>query len=85
MEREEIALDTDGAQDHPEGIALVLEHGTLLDMELEVGQAAGALRRGLRCVVQADPHLLQGVHQRDALPVLQVAHVFDIEVSRERA
>src|SRR5918999_747189 len=80
-----VSLDAESAENHPERKVHPLQNGTLLDVQLEVGD--GLLELAPRLVDPVELHAIlpQRVWQGDAVAVLQVAHVIGLERSRGRS
>ena len=69
VQRDPVALDAEGAEHDAERQVERLEHGALLDVELEVGGRARELRVGVERPVEVDPVRADRVGQRDAVAV----------------
>src|SRR5581483_7440625 len=72
-EGDAVALDAERAEDDTERELERLEHGALLDVQLEVGARAGELRAGVERTVEVDAVLPQRVLPADAVRVLPLA------------
>ena len=77
-----VPLDAEGAEHHPERKVHPLQNGTLLDVQLQVGDGVLELPPRLVDPVEVHAMLPQRVGQRDAVAVLQVAHVIGLERAR---
>ena len=79
VEADHVALDADRPVDHRQRQAEVLEHGPLLDVELDVAEDAVQARAGLAHPVQ--PHAVGGQHLREgvALAVGQRARLVEVQ------
>src|SRR5215218_7964559 len=80
-----VALDAEGAEHHPERKVHPLKDGTLLDVQLEVGDGVLELPPRLVDAVEVDAMLLERVWEGDAVAVLQVAYVVGFERACGRA
>src|SRR5919112_1801269 len=82
-----VSLDAESAENHPERKVHPLQNGTLLDVQLEVGDGVFELPPRLVDLVEVDTILLERVWQGDTVAVLQVAHVvrFQRASGRSRA
>src|SRR5918993_93809 len=80
-----VTLDAEGAEHHPERQVHPLQDGTLLDVQLEVGD--GVLEMSPRLVDPVEFHaiFLKGVWQGDAVTVFEVAHVIGSQRACARA
>src|SRR5918997_1984162 len=74
-----VTLDPEGAEHHPQWVVQALEDGALLDVQLEVGR--GVLELLVRLVDRVEVHLVlpQGVGERYAVPIFEVANLVGLE------
>src|SRR5215217_8113073 len=80
-----VTLDAEGAEHHPEWQVHPLQDGTLLDVQLEVGDGVLELPPRLVDAVEVDAMLLERVWEGDAVAVFEVAHVIGLERACGRA
>src|SRR5215212_8433833 len=80
-----VTLDAEGAEHHAERQVHPLQDGTLLDVQLEVGDGVLELPPRLVDPVEVHAVLLERVRQGDALAVLEVAHIVRFQRARGRA
>src|SRR5215203_2671546 len=80
-----VTLHTEGAKHHPERQVHPLQDGTLLDVQLEVGDGVFELPSRLVDPVEIHTVLLKGVRQADAVAVFEVAQVVGFQRTRGRA
>src|SRR5215217_8181584 len=80
-----VTLDAEGAEHHSERQVHPLQDGTLLDVQLEVGDGVLELPPRLVDPVEVHAVLLERVRQGDALAVLEVAHVVRFQRAHGRA
>src|ERR671914_2466439 len=80
-----VPLDTERAKHHPERQVHPLQNGTLLDVQLQVGDGVLELPPSLVDPVEVDAVLLKRVRQSDAVAVFEAAHVVRSQRSRGRA
>src|SRR5215210_9324823 len=74
-----VALDAEGAEHYPERKVHPLKDGTLLDVQLEVGDGVLELPPRLVDAVEVDAMLLERVWEGDAVAVFEAAHVVGLE------
>src|ERR671920_327322 len=74
-----VSLDAESAEHHPERKVHPLQNGTLLDVQLEVGDGVLELPPRLVDPVKVNAMLLERVWQGDAVAVFEVAHVVWLE------
>src|SRR5215204_5330473 len=80
-----VTLDAESAEHHPERQVHPLQNGTLLDVQLEVGDGVLELPPRLVDAVEVDAMLLERVWEGDAVAVLQVAYIIGLERASGRA
>src|ERR671916_3413142 len=80
-----VTLDSEGSEHHPERQIHPLQDGTLLDVQLQVGDGVLELPPSLVDPVEADAVLPKRVRQSDAVAVFEAAHVVRSQRSRGRA
>src|SRR5829696_1926203 len=80
-----VTLDAEGAKHHPERQVHPLQDGTLLDVQLEVGDGVLELPPCLVDLLEVHAMLLERVRKSDAVAVLQVAHVVRFQRACGRA
>src|SRR5215217_2869457 len=80
-----VTLDAESAEHHPERQVHPLQNGTLLDVQLEVGDGVLELPPRLVDAVEVNAMLLERVWQGDAVAVFKVAHVVGFERACGRA
>src|SRR5215208_7355250 len=80
-----VTLDAERAEHHPERQVHPLQDGTLLDVQLEVGDGVLELPPRLIDAVEVNAMLLERVREGDAVAVFEAAHVFGLERACGRA
>src|ERR687890_321366 len=80
-----VSLDAESAEHHPERKVHPLQNGTLLDVQLEVGDGVLELPPRLVDPVKVNAMLLERVWQGDAVAVFEVAPVVWLERACGRA
>src|SRR5215204_3849262 len=80
-----VTLDAEGAEHHPERQVHPLQNGTLLDVQLEVGDGVLELPPRLVDPVEVNAMLLERVWQGDAVTVFESAHIIGLERACGRA
>src|SRR5215210_7543943 len=80
-----VTLDAEGAEHHPERQIHPLQNGTLLDVQLQVGDGVLELPSRLVDAVEVNAMLLERVWEGDAVAVFEAAHVIGLERARSRA
>src|SRR5947209_284112 len=83
-QRDGVALDADGAGDDAERKIELLEHGSLLDVELHVGACAGHALPCPRCALQLHAELTGDVCESETLPVDSISDGRRIQSSGDR-
>ncbi len=78
-EADAVALDAERAEHDAERLVLALEHRALLDVQLEVGDGALELARGVGCAVEVDAVVGERVRQGHAVAIGQAAHRVRVE------
>ena len=80
-ERDQVALDADGAADRRREAGAVEEHRALLDVQLEICEGAVQPAGGGGRAVKVDAARGEAVGQRDATGVLQPANVVSGQIA----
>src|SRR5215207_1989078 len=83
-EADGVTLDTESAEHHPERKVHPLQDGTLLDVQLQVGDGVLQLPPRLVDAVEVNAMLLERIWECDAVAVFEVAHVVGPERARGR-
>ena len=82
-EPDHVALDAERAEDDAGRLLHRFEHGSLLDVQLEVRARVDRLQLAVRVehAVERDAVFRERIHERRPLPILQLAHLVDFQAA----